>query len=208
MRHRKKRGRLSRRASWRKATLKSLANDLFTYQRIETTKAKAKALRVYAEPLITLAKNNPDSVSARRLAYGKLCDRSVVKSLFDELGPLYKGVAGGYTRIMIAGNRKGDGAQRAIIELTKKTISDDELLGVEKEKAKEKAKKSKKKAKAGPKEPSGETKEQKGHVAPEVDIKEQEEHAVEDVKKEKAKTEQKKVTKRGFFKRFQRKSMG
>jgi large subunit ribosomal protein L17 len=209
MRHRKKKGRLSRRASWRKATLKSLANDLFTYQRIETTKAKAKALRVYAEPLITLAKNNPHSVSARRLVYSKLCDRSVVKSLFDELGPLYKGVAGGYTRIMIAGNRKGDGAQVAIIELTKKTISDDELLGVEREKAKEKkAKKAGKKAKAKAKEPVTEEKEEKGHVAPEVDIKEQEEHVVEDVKKEKAKTEQKKVTKRGFFKRFQRKSMG
>jgi large subunit ribosomal protein L17 len=210
MRHRKKKGRLSRRTSWRKATLKSLANDLFTYQRIETTKAKAKALRVYAEPLITLAKNNPDSVSARRLAYRKLCDRSVVKSLFDELGPLYKGVAGGYTRIMTAGNRKGDGAQIAIIELTKRTVSDDKLLGVEKEKVKEKAKKAEKKAKAKAKEkePVAEEKEEKGHVAPEVDIKEQEKHAIEDVKKEKAKTEQKKVTKRGFFKRFQRKSMG
>ena len=82
MRHRNKKGRLSRRTAWRKATLKSLANDLLKYQRIETTMAKAKALRSYAEPLITLAKNKPDSVSARRRALQKLNDREMVKVLF------------------------------------------------------------------------------------------------------------------------------
>lgn len=205
MRHRKIKGRLSRRTSWRKATLKSLTNDLFTFQRIETTKAKAKALRSYAEPLITLAKNNPDSVSARRQAFQKLCDKGVVKSLFDELGPLYKGVPGGYTRIMSLGNRKGDGAQMVIIELTKRTISDDELLGIVKEK-KVKAKAKKKAQAKGEEAPE---KKEEHHAAPEVDIEKKEEKTVEDIKKEKAKTEQKKISKKGgLFKRFRRKSMG
>jgi large subunit ribosomal protein L17 len=207
MRHGKKKGRLSRRTSWRKATLKSLANDLFTYQRIETTMAKAKALRSFAEPLITLAKND-SSVTARRRAFQQLCDKAVVKSLFDELAPLYKNVPGGYTRIMPLGTRKGDGAQLAIMELTKRTISDEELLGVPKEK--EKPKKKAKAAKA--KEAEEKKPEEKKHVAPEVKEEEKEERAIEEVKKEKAKTEQKKVEKkgekRGFFRRFQRKSFG
>ena len=185
--------------------MKSLANDLLTYQRIETTKAKAKALRSYAEPLITLAKNNPDSVSARRQAFQKLCDKDVVKILFNDIAPLYKDVPGGYTRIMTLGNRKGDGAEVAIIELTKRTISDDDLLGITKEKIKEKAK-AKKKAKLEKEEE--EKPAEKAHVAPEVAIEQVEEHAVEDKKKKQAKEEQKKITKKGFFKRFRRKSLG
>ncbi len=132
MRHRMKKGRLNRNISATKALFKIMTNDLFTYQRIETTMAKAKALRGVAEPLITLAKNNPDSVHARRLAYKKLCDRVVVKSLFDDIAPLYKDINGGYTRIMASGNRKGDGAPMAIMELTKRTISDEDLLGKKK----------------------------------------------------------------------------
>jgi large subunit ribosomal protein L17 len=206
MRHRKKKGRLSRRTSWRKATLRSLANDLFKHQRIETTMAKAKALKSYAEPLINIAKKDTASVAARRRVFQKLCDKSVVKSLFDELAPLYKDVNGGYTRIMPSGTRKGDGAELAILELTKRTISDEDLLGITREK--ETAKRKKKK-----KEKVEEAAEEKvEHAAPEVEPEEKEERAVEEVKKEKAKTEQKKVEKkgekRGFFRRFQRKSFG
>ncbi len=217
MRHRKKKGRLSRNSSLRKATLKSLANALFTYQRIETTFAKAKALRGFVEPLITLAKNDPKSVSAKRRAFQKLCDKDTVKELFDAIAPLYKTINGGYTRIMMLGRRRGDGAQMSIIELTKRTVSDDELLGKpEKKKAEEKtkAKKEDKKAKKAPvKEEKAPVHEDvsghKTHRAPEVDIVEKEERVVEDVRKEKAKTEQKKLTKSGgIFKRFQRKSMG
>ncbi len=205
MRHCNKKGRLNRRTSWRKATLKSLANDLFTYERIETTLAKAKALRVFAEPLITLAKNNPGSINARRQVFQKLCDKSVVKSLFTDIAPLYKDISGGYTRIIALGGRKGDGAQMAIMELTKRTVSDEELLGKKEEKKKPKKKvKEKKEQPAEEKEAKGEV----HHVAPEVDIEEQEERSVEDIKKEKAKTEQKKVTKQGIFKRFRRKSIG
>ena len=207
MRHRKKKGRLGRRTSWRKATLKSLTNDLFTYQRIETTMAKARALRSYAEPLITLAKNSPDSVSARRQAFRKLCNRDVVKSLFGELAPLYKDVPGGYTRVMSLGNRKGDGARMVIVELTKRTISDKELLkGPEK---KEKPKKQKIAKKKETEITRQREEPEKGHAAPEVDIEEQEKRSVEDIKREKAKTEQKKITKKaGFFRRFRRKSIG
>lgn len=208
MRHCNKKGRLSRRTSWRKATLKSLGNDLLKYQRIETTLSKAKALRVFVEPLITLAKKNPDSVSARRKVFSKLDDRSTVKSLFSEIAPLFKDIPGGYTRIMASRSRKGDGAQMAVIELTKRTISDDKLLGIVREKTKQKAR-----AKARKKTEESRKEERPGkapehHAAPDVPAQEKDERLVEDARKEKARTEQKKVTKRGLFKRFQRKSMG
>ncbi len=196
---------MSRRTSWRKATLKSLANDLLTYQRIKTTMAKAKALRKFVEPIITIAKNDPESVNARRRVYARLCDRVTVTTLFDDLAPLYKDVPGGYTRIMAMGNRRGDGARLVIIELTKRTVSDDDLLGVPEKKEALKKKKAKEPAKGG----KAEAAEQKEvhHSAPEVDIEKQEERTVEEVKKEKAKTEQKKMTQHGFFKRFRRKSI-
>ncbi len=203
MRHRKNKGRLSRRTSWRKATLKSMANDLLEYQRIETTFAKAKALQRFVEPLITMAKKDPESVTARRRAFQELCDKDMVKCLFTDIAPLFNGVPGGYTRVMACGNRKGDGAQLAIIEFTKRTISDDKLLGIKAKKEKEKTKKGKT-AKDKKEQPLKEAK----HVAPEIEEEEKEKRLVEDVKKEKAKTEQQKVAKRGLFKRFQRKSMG
>jgi large subunit ribosomal protein L17 len=219
MRHRKVKGRLNRRTSWRKATLQSLTNDLITYERIETTLAKAKALRNFAEPLITMAKKD-DSISAKRRAFARLCNRRSVKKLFDDVAPLFKSVAGGYTRIMASATRKGDGAQLAVIELTRRTISDDDLLGVKEDK-KAKGRKSGKprgmkgkkgvlaKKKAGKASSKGtknaETEEK--HVAPEVDAEKREERVVEDIKKEKAKSEQKKVSKKGIFKRFRRKSI-
>lgn len=215
MRHRKKKGRLARRTSWRKATLKSLANDLFEYQRIQTTMAKAKALRAFAEPLITLAKTPSNTVDTRRQAFQKLCDKRVVKSLFDEIAPLYKDTPGGYTRIMPHRRRKGDGAQVAIIELVKRTIPDEKLLGSYEKKEKEKRKKEKVEEASDVarkavlrKEISKPGKEEKAesHVAPE--IKPEEKRSVEKIEKEKAKTEQKKATKRsGIFKIFRRKKI-
>ena len=201
MRHRKNTGRLSRRTSWRKATLKSMANDLLEYQRIETTVAKAKALQRYVEPLITMAKKDLDSVTARRMAFKELCDRAMVQCLFRDIAPLFVDVPGGYTRIMACGNRRGDGAQLAIIELTKRTISDDKLLGIKPKK--EKAKKGK--VAKGTKET---TPTEERLSSPERDEKEKDQNLTDNVKKEKAKTGQKKATKKGIFKRFQRKSMG
>ena len=205
MRHRKRKGALSRRTSWRAATLKSLTNDLLTYQRIETTMAKAKALRSYAEPIITTAKKDLDSINARRLVFKKLCNKDVVKNLFDNIAPLYKDVPGGYTRIMSLGNRRGDGAQMVIIELTKRTISDEDLLKAPKIKVAGKtAKKVSKDAKAKDQKKGKDS--DAGHSAPDVDIEEKEKRA-EDVKKAKARTEQKKIEKKGIFKRFRRKSI-
>jgi large subunit ribosomal protein L17 len=99
----------------RKATLKSLAIALFSHSAIETTVAKSKELRVFAEPLITLAKN--DSVANRRLAFAKLRDKDVVSSLFSKIGPAFAQRPGGYTRILRLGNRAGDAAPMVRIEL-------------------------------------------------------------------------------------------
>lgn len=159
MRHKKIKGRLNRRSSWRKSTLQCLARDLFKYQRIRTTLAKAKALRSFAEPLITTAKKDPDSVNARRKVYKELSNREAVQILFNDLAPLYKDVNGGYTRIMRLKHRKGDGAQIAVMELTRRTLPDDQLLGPGyKEQGEDKT--SLKKAKK---------KKNKSHAAPEAD---------------------------------------
>ena len=205
MRHRKKRGRLNRKTAERKAVLKNLTNSLFTYQRIETTASKAKALREFAEPLITLAKKNPDSINARRLVFSKLGDKDIVKNLFCNVSPLYKDVPGGYLRIMLSGRRKGDGTQMAVIELTKRTISDDDLLKVDK--ISEIAQKTKKK-KDVKKESTqkSDSKDKKNHTESEDEREETRKKL--DTKKQKAKTEQEKIARKGIFKRFRRKSIG
>lgn len=115
MRHRKKGRKLSRTASHRRATLRNMASSLFRHGRIETTTAKAKELRPYAERLITLAKRG--DLHARRLVAARIVDRDVVGSLFDDIGPRYAERPGGYTRILKLGTRKGDAAEMSLIEL-------------------------------------------------------------------------------------------
>lgn len=115
MRHRKAGRRLGRTTSHRKATMKNLAVALFTHKAIETTLAKSKELRVFAEPLITLAKT--DSVTNRRRAFAALRHDAAVKTLFTEIGPTFAQRPGGYTRILHLGFRKGDAAPLARIEL-------------------------------------------------------------------------------------------
>lgn len=115
MRHRNSGRQLSRDSSHRKATLRSLATALLRHEVIKTTVAKAKELRCVAEPLITLAKI--DDVSKRRLAFDRLRDREIVTKLFNELGPRYKTRPGGYMRILKCGNRAGDNAPMAYVEL-------------------------------------------------------------------------------------------
>lgn len=115
MRHRKSGRRLGRTTSHRKATLKNLALALFRYNAIETTLAKSKELRGFAEPLITLAKQ--DSVANRRLAFARLRDDSAVRKLFTQIGPAFAERPGGYTRILKTGYRVGDAAPMARIEL-------------------------------------------------------------------------------------------
>ena len=115
MRHRKKGRQLSRTASHRRATLRNMATSLFRHERIETTTAKAKELRPYAERLITLARRG--DVHSRRLAARKIQDRQVLGKLFDDIAPRYAERPGGYTRILKLGNRKGDAAEMSLIEL-------------------------------------------------------------------------------------------
>ena len=115
MRHRKKGRRLQRTASHRRAMLRNLATSLFRHERIETTTAKAKELRPYAERLITLARRG--DLHARRLVARKIQDREVLGKLFDEISPRYAERPGGYTRILKLGNRKGDAAEISLIEL-------------------------------------------------------------------------------------------
>jgi large subunit ribosomal protein L17 len=117
VRHRKKGRQLSRTRSHRKATLRNLATSLFRHERIETTTAKAKELRPYAERLITLARRG--DVHARRLAAMKIQDRDVLGKLFDEIAPRYMERPGGYTRVLKLGNRKGDAAEMSLIELVR-----------------------------------------------------------------------------------------
>jgi len=117
VRHRNKGRQLSRTATHRKATLRNLATSLFLHERIETTTAKAKELRPFAERLITLARRG--DIHSRRLAGRKIQDRQVLGKLFDDIAPRYSERPGGYTRILKVGNRKGDAAEMSLIELVR-----------------------------------------------------------------------------------------
>ena len=115
MRHHKSGRKFNMNSSHRKALFSNMASSLFKHGLIKTTLPKAKELRSFAEPLITLSKE--DNVAKRRLAFARLRDREVVTKLFNELGPRYKNRAGGYLRIMKCGFRPGDDAPMAYVEL-------------------------------------------------------------------------------------------
>ena len=117
MRHRVAHRKLGRVTPHRTALLRNLATALFERERIRTTLVKAKELRPYAEKLITLAKRDADRLHARRLVQRDIRDEGIVKKLFDNLGARFAARAGGYTRILRLGPRKGDGAEMAILEL-------------------------------------------------------------------------------------------
>ncbi|MBP7147389.1 MAG: 50S ribosomal protein L17 [Acidobacteria bacterium] len=115
MRHRWAHRKLGRKTEHRIATLRNLAIALFEHERVETTMGKAKELRPFAERLISRARQ--DSVHARRLAVRHLRTRENVQHLFDNIAPRFADRPGGYTRILRAMPRQGDGAEMAIIEL-------------------------------------------------------------------------------------------
>lgn len=121
MRHRKSGRKFNMNSSHRKALFSNMVSSLFKHELIKTTLPKAKELRSYAEPLITLSKE--DSVAKRRLAFARLRDRDTVTKLFNELGPRYKNRAGGYLRIMKCGFRAGDDAPMAYVELVDRPIA-------------------------------------------------------------------------------------
>ena len=124
MRHRKSGKQLNRNASHRKAMFKNMACSLVEHEVIKTTVPKAKELRRFAEPLITLAKQ--DSVANRRLAFARTGNKSVVGKLFSDLGPRFQDRPGGYTRILKAGFRSGDAAPMAYVELVDRTLPEEE----------------------------------------------------------------------------------
>lgn len=115
MRHRKSGRKLNRNSSHRKAMFRNMVNSLVEHELIKTTLPKAKELRGFAEPLITLSKN--DSVANRRLAFNRTRDKATVGKLFNELGPRYQERPGGCIRILKAGYRTGDNAPMAYVEL-------------------------------------------------------------------------------------------
>ena len=117
MRHRVEGRKFGREVGHRKALLSNLVKSLIIHKKINTTLAKAKELRRFAERMVTYGKRN--SVHSRRIANKMLNDRSLVKILFDEISPNYESVNGGYTRVLKNGFRRGDNAPMAIIEFVK-----------------------------------------------------------------------------------------
>ena len=122
MRHKVAGYRLGRSSGARIALRRNLVRQLFTHDRIRTTKAKAAAVRGEAEKMITIARNSASAsdaakVAARRQVISKLGDNSTVKRLFDEVAPRFANRNGGYTRVVKLGPRMGDSAEMVILEL-------------------------------------------------------------------------------------------
>jgi large subunit ribosomal protein L17 len=140
MRHGDKIKNLGRKKAHREALLANLATALITHKRIVTTLTKAKALRVYIEPLITKTKKNETKeqiMHNSRIVFSHLQDNAAVKELFSVVGPKVAGRPGGYTRIIKLGIRPGDNGEKAMIEL----VDFNEIYGKGVEKAAEPAKK-------------------------------------------------------------------
>src|SRR6185295_11690718 len=115
MRHRNANRKLSRNSSHRRAMLRNMVTDLLDHGRLMTTLPKAKEVRPLAEKMITLGKR--DSLHARRQVQSYLLKEAIAKKVFDTIAPKFADRKGGYSRIIKLGNRKGDGADIAIIEL-------------------------------------------------------------------------------------------
>ena len=139
MRHNRAQRKLGRVSEHRRALFRNQLKSLITHERIITTLPKAKELKPIAERVVTLGRRN-DSVHARRLAARWLDDRDLVHRLFAEIGPRFTNRAGGYTRIVKLGPRRGDGAELAILEFV-----DFKLPEAKKEKAAGESKKERKK---------------------------------------------------------------
>ena len=135
MRHGDKVKNLSRTKAHRDALLSNLACQLIEHKRIVTTVAKAKALRIYVEPLITKSKSN--TTHERRVVFSYLQDKEAIKELFSTVAEKVGGRPGGYTRVIKLGTRPGDNAEKALIEL----VDFNEIYGKGKGEAKETAKK-------------------------------------------------------------------
>lgn len=152
MRHRKKFNHLGRKADHRQAMLSNMAASLILHKRISTTVSKAKALRVYVEPLIT--KSKEDSTPSRRLVFSYLGNKFAVSELFREVAQKVANRPGGYTRILKTGFRTGDGAEMCIIELVDYNLNmlkSDDASAAKKTRRAGRRKKSDEKAEIAPK---------------------------------------------------------
>lgn len=150
MRHNKKFNHLSRTKAHRDALLANMTISLILHKRIFTTLAKAKALRVYAEPLINRAKE--DNMSNRRLVFSYLQSKEAVKELFGEIAEKIANRPGGYTRILKTGNRLGDNAKTCFIEL----VDYNEAMLKDKKETKAKTRRSRSKKAAAAEAPAAE----------------------------------------------------
>ncbi len=129
MRHRQSNRKLNRTTSHRLAMFRNMTVSLLQHEVIKTTLPKAKELRRFVEPLITLGKE--PSLANHRLAFDRLRDRDMVVKLFGELGPRYKTRPGGYLRILKYGFRNGDNAPMALVELVDRPDTDVEPINAE-----------------------------------------------------------------------------
>jgi len=129
MRHKKSGRKLSRKTAHRKALMSNLASALITHKKIKTTDAKAKELRMFIEPLVTFAKRG--DLHARRQVLKKIRHKSIVRELFDNIGPTFSDRKGGYTRITKLGYRDNDCAPISLIEFVD-MITEVETQGEEK----------------------------------------------------------------------------
>ena len=125
MRHKKKGRKLGRKVGNRRALLMNLACQLIVHKKIKTTDPKAKELRSYIEPLVTLAKKN--SLHSRRLVIKKIPKKNIVRILFEEIAPMFSDRPGGYTRITKLGYRDNDRAPVSVIEFVEsiETVQDE-----------------------------------------------------------------------------------
>ena len=145
MRHNKAINHLGRKSGHRKALLANMATSLILHKRIQTTVAKAKALKMYVEPLIT--KSKEDSTHSRRVVFSYLKNKEAVTELFRTVAPKVADRPGGYTRVLKTGFRLGDGADMALIELVD---FNEAALASAKKSAKKTTRRSSKKAEAAP----------------------------------------------------------
>ncbi len=134
MRHRRAGSKLGRNPSHRRATLRNLVTNVIEHERITTTLARARAARPLVEQMITLAKRETNTLHARRQAAAFLQTPGATQKLFETLGPRFSGRNGGYTRIVRAGFRLNDGAQKAVLELIGSELKIKEKKGTKAEK--------------------------------------------------------------------------
>ena len=126
MRHLKSGRKLNRTAAHRKALRRNLLRALLLQERVQTTDPKAKELRRWADRLVTIGKKN--SVHARRLAFSYMGSRTLVEKLFDDVAPRFVARAGGYTRVLKIGRRRGDAALMSLVEFTERTDTERESV--------------------------------------------------------------------------------